>query len=133
MKMSRLTDLIDEMDRIRGQMDAIDEVWKPLQKRYDELRLGEIPAEMAEEDVRSITGGFGRCTLQSDLHVSAPDKHRLHTWLEQTGNGALIIPTVNAQTLKAFCKEQLHARDGIELPASVLNVTPFSRAVIYKN
>ena len=129
--MSRLTELIDEMDRVRAQMDAIDEVWKPLQKRYDELRLGEIPAEMAAEDVTSIKGGFGRCTLQSDLHVSAPDKYRLHTWLEQNGNGDLIIPTVNAQTLKAFCKEQM--REGHDLPATVLNITPFSRAVIYKN
>lgn len=129
--MSRLTDLIDEMDRVRAQMDAIDEVWKPLQKRYDELRLGEIPAEMAAEDVTSIKGGFGRCTLQSDLHVSAPNKQALHKWLTDNGNGDLIIPTVNAQTLKAFCKEQLHA--GAELPATVLNVSPFSRAVIYKN
>lgn len=129
--MSKLTDLIEEMDRVRGQMDAIDEVWKPLQKRYDELRLGEIPAEMAAEDVTSIKGGFGRCTLQSDLHVSAPNKQALHKWLTDNGNGDLIIPTVNAQTLKAFCKEQLHA--GAELPATVLNVSPFSRAVIYKN
>jgi hypothetical protein len=129
--MSKLTDLIEEMDQVRAKMDKIDEIWKPLQKRYDELRLGEIPAEMAEEDVRSITGGFGRCTLQSDLHVSAPNKLTLHAWLEETGNGSLIIPTVNAQTLKAFCKEQMAS--GAELPATVLNVTPFSRAVIYKN
>jgi len=130
MTMSRITDLIDEMDQIRKQMDAIDEVWKPLQKRYDQLRLGDIPAEMAAEDITSIKGGFGRCTLQSDLHVSAPDKIRLHQWLEETGNEALIIPTVNAQTLKAFCKEQMGK--GTDLPSEVLNVTPFSRAVIYK-
>jgi len=129
--MSKLTDLVNEMDRIRAQMDRMDAIWKPLQKRYDELRLAEIPAEMAEEDVRSITGGFGRCTLQSDLHVSAPDKMKLHSWLEETGNGSLIIPTVNAQTLKAFCKEQM--TNGTELPESVLKVTPFSRAIIYKS
>jgi hypothetical protein len=128
--MSKLTDLIEEMDRVRGQLDALDEVWKPLQKRYDELRLGEIPAEMAAEDITSIKGGFGRCTLQSDLHVSAPNKILLHDWLKDTGNGALIIPTVNAQTLKAFCKEQMGK--GAELPATVLNINPFSRAVIYK-
>lgn len=128
--MSKLTDLIEEMDRVRARMDEMDLEWKPLQKRYDELRLGEIPAEMAAEDVTSIKGGFGRCTLQSDLHVSAPNKVKLHSWLEDTGNGDLIIPTVNAQTLKAFCKEQMKA--GSELPADVLNVTPFSRAVIYK-
>jgi hypothetical protein len=128
--MSKLTDLIEEMDRVRGQLDALDEVWKPLQKRYDELRLGEIPAEMAAEDITSIKGGFGRCTLQSDLHVSAPNKILLHDWLKDTGNGDLIIPTVNAQTLKAFCKEQMGK--GAELPATVLNINPFSRAVIYK-
>jgi len=129
--MSKLTDLVNEMDRIRAQMDRMDAIWKPLQKRYDELRLAEIPAEMAEEDVRSITGGFGRCTLQSDLHVSAPDKLVLHEWLTETGNESLIIPTVNAQTLKAFCKEQME--NGAELPETVLKITPFSRAVIYKN
>ena len=129
--MSKLTDLIEEMDRVRGQMDALDDVWKPLQKRYDELRLGEIPAEMAAEDVTSIKGGFGRCTLQSDLHVSAPNKQNLHQWLKDGGNGDLIVPTVNAQTLKAFCKEQMGK--GVELPSDILNVNPFSRAVIYKN
>jgi len=129
--MSKLTDLIKEMDRVRSQLDGLDLLWKPLQKRYDELRLNDIPAEMAEEDVRSITGDFGRCTLQSDLHVSAPDKVSLHLWLESTGNGSLIIPTVNAQTLKAFCKEQM--TNGTELPESVLKVTPFSRAIIYKS
>jgi len=129
--MSKLTDLIKEMDRVRSQLDGLDLLWKPLQKRYDELRLNDIPAEMAEEDVRSITGDFGRCTLQSDLHVSAPDKMKLHSWLEETGNGSLIIPTVNAQTLKAFCKEQM--TNGTELPESVLKVTPFSRAIIYKS
>jgi len=129
--MSKLTDLIKEMDGVRAKLDGLDLLWKPLQKRYDELRLNDIPAEMADEDVRSITGDFGRCTLQSDLHVSAPDKMKLHSWLEETGNGSLIIPTVNAQTLKAFCKEQM--TNGTELPESVLKVTPFSRAIIYKS
>jgi len=129
--MSKLTDLIKEMDKVRSQLDGLDLLWKPLQKRYDELRLNDIPAEMAEEDVRSITGDFGRCTLQSDLHVSAPDKIALHSWLESTGNGSLIIPTVNAQTLKAFCKEQM--TNGADLPETVLKVTPFSRAIIYKS
>jgi len=129
--MSKLTDLIEEMDAVRRELDRLDEVWKPLSKKYDQLRLAEIPAEMAAEDVTSIKGGFGRCTLQSDLHVSAPNKQALHEWLTDTGNESLIIPTVNAQTLKAFCKEQME--NGAELPETVLKITPFSRAVIYKN
>lgn len=129
--MSRLTDLIEEMNRVRARMDEMDLEWKPLQKRYDELRLGEIPTEMAAEDVTSIKGSFGRCTLSPDLHVSTVSKPLLHQWLKDEGNGDLIVPTVNAQTLKAFCKEQM--KQGAELPPEILKVTPFSRAVIYRS
>lgn len=127
--MSELTDLIDQMKDLGEQLDALEEQRKPLQKEYDRLRLEAIPSAMAEEDITSLTGGFGRCTLTSDLYVSSPNKQGLHEWLEQTGNEALIQPTVNAQSLKAFCKEQM--RKGEELPDGILKVTPFSRAVIY--
>jgi len=128
--MSKLTDLIERMKELGDELDALEEQAKPLQKEYDQLRLELIPGEMAEEDIRSVTGGFGRCTLTSDLYVTVKNKAAMHAWLEETGNDAMIVPTVNAQTLKAFCKEQLNKDD--ELPdEEVLKVTPFSRAVIY--
>lgn len=127
--MSHLTDLIERMKALGDQLDAIDEERKPIQKEYDQLRLEAIPSAMAEEDIRSLTGGFGRCTLTGDLYVSAPDKMKLHNWLKESGNESLIQPTVNAQSLKAFVKEQM-SKDA-ELPEDVLNITPFSRAVIY--
>ena len=37
--MSKLTDLIEEMDAVRRELDRLDEVWKPLSKKYDQLRL----------------------------------------------------------------------------------------------
>lgn len=127
--MTALTDLIQRMKTLGEQLGAIDEERKPLQKEYDRLRLEAIPSAMAEEDIRSLTGGFGRCTLTGDLYVSAPDKQALHDWLRESGNDALIQPTVNAMSLKAFCKEQMDK--GRELPEGVLKITPFSRAVIY--
>jgi len=127
--MSKLTDLIQKMKELGEQLDAIDEDRKPIQKEYDQLRLEAIPSAMAEEDIRSLTGGFGRCTLTGDLYVSAPDKMKLHDWLRESGNESLIQPTVNAMTLKAFVKDQME-RDK-ELPDDVLKITPFSRAVIY--
>lgn len=127
--MSDLTNLIEEMNELDEALEALEEQRKPLQKRYDELRLDAIPSMMAEEDITSLTGKFGRCTLTSDLYVSSPDKIKLHKYLEETGNASLIQPTVNAQSLKAFCKEQM--KKGNELPDGVLKVTPFSRAVIY--
>jgi len=127
--MSKLTDLIQKMKELGEQLDAIDEDRKPIQKEYDQLRLEAIPSAMAEEDIRSLTGGFGRCTLIGYLYVSAPDKTKLHDWLRKSGNESLIQPTVNAMTLKAFVKDQME-RDK-ELPDDVLKITPFSRAVIY--
>lgn len=127
--MSNLTDLIERMKALGDQLDALDEERKPLQKEYDALRLEAIPSAMAEEDIRSISGGFGRCTLTGDIYLSAPDKQKLHDWLRDSGNDSLIQPTVNAQSLKAFVKEQM-GKDA-ELPEDVLKITPFSRAVIY--
>lgn len=126
-----LVKLILQMKSIGEELDAIDEARKPIQAEYDKLRLFDIPNAMAEDDLTSIKGEFGRCTLTADLSVSTPDKLALHKWLKDTGNESLIVPTVNAQTLKAFVKEQL--RNGEELPEEIMKISPFSRAVIYKN
>lgn len=128
--MSALTDKIMEMRDLQTQIEDLDAQIKELRRDYDHMRLAEIPALMAESnDARSITGAFGRCTLTSDMHVQTLDKPALHEWLQQTGNEALIVPTVNAQTLKAFCKEQLV--NGVELPENIVKISPFVRAVLY--
>lgn len=128
-----LVDLILRMKELGEEIEKHDEYIKALRVEYDRLRLIEIPASMAEaNDMRSTTGAFGRCTLTADMHVKVEDKFGLHSWLEETGNGALIVPTVNAQTLKAFCKEQLGKRDGLALPDAIIKISPFVRAVLYK-
>ena len=127
--MSHLTELIDRMKDVQEQLAELENQRKPLQKELDELRLNDIPAQMAEEDVRSISGGFGRCTLVSDLYCTVQDKELFFTWLEETGNSDMIQPTVNAQTAKAFFKEQL--KHDVEIPPEMVKLTPFSRAVIY--
>ena len=128
-----LTDLILEMKQLQEDLDAIKEAEKQVRDRYDKLRLFEIPAAMAEDgDVRSITGEFGRVTLTTDLGVKVlVDKSQLHEYLTETGNAALIVPTVNAQTLKAFVKEQMI--NGTPVPDTIVEVRPFARAVLYKN
>lgn len=121
---------INKMKQLKAELDEIDEYRKALQAEYDKCRLHEIPNMMAEnDDLRSITGEFGRCTLTSDLSVKVKDKIELHKWLEDSGNGSLIVPTVNAQTLKAFVKEQLQR--GEQLPEEILAISPFVRAVLY--
>jgi len=128
-----LTDLILEMKQLQEDLDTIKEAEKKVRDRYDKLRLFEIPDAMAEGgDLRSITGEFGRVTLTTDLGVKVlVDKSQLHQYLTETGNAALIVPTVNAQTLKAFVKEQMV--NGTPVPDTIVEARPFSRAVLYKN
>lgn len=130
-----LTELIIRMADLQEEIEEVDNYLKDLRKQHDQLRLFDIPNTMAEHgDVRSIAGTFkqfSRCTLTSDLHVKViADKQSMHRWLEDGGNGALIVPTVNAGTLKAFVKEQLI--NGVVIPDDIINVSPFSRAVLYK-
>lgn len=126
-----LIELIEEMDLLRSKLDDLDDVKKPLQARYEHLRLVAIPTAMAEDDVTSITTKIGRCTLTGDLYVKVKNRPALHVWLQETGNESLITETVNAQTLKSFIKEQ--QKSGVEVPDAILDVTPFVRAVIYHN
>lgn len=125
-----LIEQIVEMKALKEQIDELNALKSELQKQYDKLRLFDIPNTMAEQgDTRSITGEFGRCTLTADLYVKPKDKAKLHEWLQESGNGALIVPTVNAQTLKAFVKEQL--QNGEQLPEEIIEISPFTRAVLY--
>src|SRR6478735_8179586 len=117
------------LKELQRRMDILDERKKELQKEIDQLRLHDIPNEMAARDTTSLKGEWGRCTLTSDLSVSAGDKGALHSWLKDNGHEDLIVPTVNSSTLRAWVKEQLVA--GNELPGTI-NIAPFSRAVLYK-
>lgn len=127
--MSRLTENILKMKALKAEIDKLDDQKKFLQEQYDKLRLFDVPNEMAEQDLTSMRGEWGRCTLTGDLTVKVLDKQGLHIWLQAEGFGDLIVPTVNAQTLKSFAKEQL--REGVVFPPEVAEVNPFSRAVLY--
>ena len=127
--MPTIIENILRMQELQAAMKELDEVKKPLQEEYDRLRLFDIPNAMSEQDTTSIKGEWGRCTLTADLTVQVKSKPDLHKWLEEQGFGDMIVPTVNAQTLKAFVKEQMG--NGSPLPDEVIVINPFSRAVLY--
>lgn len=129
-----LIDKIMEMKALQARMDKGKALLSELQEQYDKLRLFDIPNMMAEQDTTSVKGQWGRCTLTGDLTVKVLDKAGLHEWLESNEFGDLIVPQVNAQTLKAFIKEQLIAGGGVApVPETIVTINPFSRAVLYKN
>lgn len=118
------------LKELQRRMEIIDAKKKELQAEIDKLRLHEIPNEMSSRDTTSLKGEWGRCTLTTDISVSVADQIRLQEWLKDNEFGDLIKETVNSSTLKAWVKEQLVA--GTELPGFI-NISPFSRAVLYKS
>lgn len=140
-----LVELINELEVTERRLEWIKERQKEVQAVYDRLRIVEIPTKMAEDGIKSVTGQFGeeesgfksRCTLSSDFHCQTLDTVGLHRWLRDTGNGPLIIETVNPSTLKAFIREQrdtaIKNRVEPNLPGGdIIKIAPFSRAVLYK-
>ena len=74
--------------------------------------------------------GIGRVHLQSDIRASikADNKAAAYEWLGDNGHGGLITETVNASSLKAFCKDKM--KNGEELPEELFKTSVFTRAVI---
>lgn len=128
-----LEDVVKLMRDLRSELDTVSAIKSLYEKAHDHLRLNKIPDLMDERGVTSLTlAGIGRVTLTSDLRarIAAADRERAYAWLEENGYGDLIKETVNAGTLKSFCKRRI--KDGKELPDDLFKVQPFSRASITK-
>ena len=73
--------------------------------------------------------GIGRVHLQSDVRASikADNKAAAYEWLGDNGHGGLITETVNASSLKAFCKDKM--KNGEELPRRTFSKLAYSHAL----
>ena len=119
------------MDLTGNIHTEIDKLAKKLAVVYDELRIRHIPTKMDEESIDSIRiADLGLLMLTDDLRVRVIDQERQFEWLEETLNGDLIRPTVNAGSLKALLRRRLVAAEVV--PTDIFDVKPFTRASIKK-
>lgn len=126
-----LVQLIEAMSTLQNRKEAAEEQLKIINKEFDFLRITKIPAKMEEEGIdRIAVSGIGRVSLTADLHVSvkADQKEQFFDWLRDNGRGDLLQENINPSTLKATVKNMF--RSGEEVPESLLNVSPFTRASI---
>jgi len=133
MSEDKLKALVKEMADVRAQLDRLSLEKTELEKRYDRLRLGEIPELMDDMGVPNITyEGIGRVALTADVYASipAPNREAAYAWLRDHNHGGVIKDTVNAGTLKALMKVLM--KRGTIIPGDIFKVTPFSRASITK-
>jgi len=129
-----LVDLIKMEAEARRQSDALKKEASGWEKIYDFLSIRVIPTRMEDEGTESLkVTGVGRVNLRGDMWTKTVDPHGLQSWLREHQMEDLIVPAVNGSTLKAFIKEQSKLRDGLQIPTELVEVTPYTRAVITKN
>lgn len=131
--MNKLKELIVEWDSLRGQKEGLEAQLTEINKRIEILARQEIPSAMDDAGVQNIKlDGIGRVSLRGDLFASivADSREGAYEWLEATGRGSLIKPTVKASTLKAAIKAWM--ADGEEIPEEFFKVTPYTQATLTK-
>lgn len=126
-------ELVRSMHDLQKRKEALEDQLTTINKEFDFLRITKIPARMQDEGIERLSvAGVGRVSLTADMHVSvkAGQKEHFFDWLRDNGRTDLIQENVNPSTLKAAVKKMFAS--GEEIPESLLNVSPFTRASITK-
>lgn len=130
----KLQELARELSNLKTQKDRIEEDLSAINKRIEILARQEIPEAMDEAGVQNVKfEGIGKIYLKGDVFASIPAESRdaAYEWLELTGRGSLIKPTVNSSSLKAAVKEWISQGD--EIPEDLIKVTPYTQAVLTRS
>ena len=123
--------LAEHMKLMQAEKEEAEAALSLINAKLDVIRYEAIPNKMDEEGIERIKyDDIGRVSLTGDMFVSVSNKPGLYDWLEKNGFGDLIQPNVNSSTLKAFVKGRM--KDGKDVPAEFLSITPVTRASITK-
>ena len=130
----KLQELARELSQLKSAKDKIEDELSAINKRIEILARQEIPEAMDEAGVQNVKfEGIGKIYLKGDVFASIPAESRdaAYEWLELTGRGSLIKPTVNSSSLKAAVKEWI--AQGEEIPEELIKVTPYTQAVLTRS
>lgn len=130
MPLQQLAMVIRKMTTYKDSLEA--EV-TDINKRLQWLTINHIPTVMENQGLEDISfQGIGKLKLVPDLWaaIPAPTRDEAFEWLKANGHAGLIKdnPTVNAQTFKAFCREQL--KKGRLLPSRLFRVEAFTKVTL---
>jgi len=129
-----LPELTAEIHRLKTELDSRSASKTLIQKMYDHLTMAIVPDRMDDEGVSTMNvTGVGRLQVAANIRCScpAPNKEALYKWLKDNNHAAMIQPTVNSSTLKAFVVEQMKEENG-NYHKELLKFEPYSRATVVK-
>jgi hypothetical protein len=115
------SDLVRHFQELRARYRELKNKIESLEKEVDFLSSSAIPDLFASKHITSIRiEDLGLIKVNNRWVASMPDREAGMDWLRETGNGALIIETVNSQTLASFAKDR--ALEGNPLPENLFRV-----------
>ena len=127
-----ISSTVTYFDELRETVRDLATKLSTLQKHIDQISQEILPTMLTNANVKTITvDGVGRATVNVRWSGSLVDKEVGFGWLRQTGNGGLIVETVNAQTLGSFAKEEVIA--GRPLPEEIFKISATPYMSITKN
>lgn len=122
-----------EMEKVKAEIDAEDEILGAMKARYEHLTAFRIPRAIEAEGLKNFRLASGRgVTVEARLFVSVPaeNKEALYAFLRDSGNGGMITETINANTLKSAVRKAL--ADGEDFPFEILKLTTVPTAKFFK-
>lgn len=137
-------DAIRLMNRVHQHKEQVAALIKsPIEKIFDILRFTVVPEVFSDNEITTLTiEGIGRVNIMDDISVvmegddaeaQKATRQKFIDWLVEHELEDMVTQTINAQTLAAFVRRQLKARDGIKLPTDLLKINPVTRAQITRS
>ncbi len=130
-----LAEIVRYQAEARGISDRLKEEQKQAEKWYDFISIFVLPEKMEDEAMETMkVAGIGRVSLRGDMQCSTAKgmQPNMLAWCRENDMEDLITEGVNGSTMKAFVKEQMgKGKDG-NYPEELLNIYPYTRAVITK-
>ena len=108
--MTAIINLATALRSLKDEKEELEEKLKAVNLAIKDIAVYKLPKAMEDAEVEKMTiSGVGTVYIKHVIYASLPEEHRdrAYEWLAENGHGALIKETVNANTLKAWAKEQL--------------------------
>jgi hypothetical protein len=114
-------ELVTHFHELREIFRALEKKIETVKEEVEQLSHEIIPNIFSARSVTSLRIDNIGTVIVSNRWVASPkDKNAAINWMKSTGNGSLVIETINASTLAGFAKEQALA--GKPLPEDVFTV-----------
>ena len=126
---SKLVEYAKKLRCMKDKKEALKSELEDLNKELDTFNKEFVELMELNQLKKFTVDGIGTCYISADIYPKVNSVELLHEDLRLHGAGALIKEVVNHQSLKAYCKECLEAKN--ELPKGV-DVYPEAQVVIRK-